>query len=257
MPQGQPGSTNSPISSIAYTPAVKAAQELRGSRRVYAKMEERGEQRPWEDTVTPELAEFIAQRDTLYLGTAAANGQPYVQHRGGPKGFLKVLDGHTLGMADFLGNAQYISIGNLTENNKASMFLMDYPNRHRIKIWGTAEFIEDDAELLQRVTDPGYTATPERVLRFHVKPWSPNCTLHITQRFTIEEMAPYIDKYQECVAELKAMNTSLRNQLIEAGLRPVVGDASMEPPDSSAALSSNDDDDAGCAPTELLTGRTV
>ena len=133
MPEDQPDSTNPLISSIAYTPAVKAAQEQRGSRRVYAKMEARGEERPWQDAVTPELAEFIAQQDTLYLGTANAHGQPYVQHRGGPKGFLKVLDDHTLGMADFPGNAQYISIGNLNDNDKAFIFLMDYPHRHRIK----------------------------------------------------------------------------------------------------------------------------
>ncbi len=160
MPQGQPGSTTRLISSIAYTPAVKAAQEKRGSRRAYAKMEQRGEQRPWQDAVTPELAEFIAQRDTLYLATASANGQPYAQHRGGPKGFLKALDEHTLAVAEFAGNAQYISLGNLSENNKAFMFLMDYPNRHRIKIWGTAEFVEGNPELLQKVVDPGYKAKP-------------------------------------------------------------------------------------------------
>ena len=193
MPHGQPGSTNSLISSIAYTPAVKAAQERLGSRRVYAKMEARGEERPWQDAITPELAEFVAQRDSLYLGTASADGQPYVQHRGGPKGFIKLLDDHTLAFADFPGNSQYISIGNLSENDKAFMFLMDYPNRHRIKLWGTAEFVEDDARLLRQVTDPGYSANPERVFCFHVKAWSPNCNLHIMQRFTIEEMTPLID----------------------------------------------------------------
>ncbi len=209
MTRDQPGSTTPLISSIAYTPAVKSAQEQRGSRGAYAKMEARGEERPWQDLVTPELAEFVAQRDSLYLCTASADGQPYVQHRGGPRGFIKVLDEHTLGLADFPGNAQYISIGNLSENHKAFMFLMDYPHRHRIKIWGTAEFIEGDAALLRHVTDAGYTATPERALRFHVTAWSPNCNLHITQRFTIEEMAPYIGKYQQCVEELEAINTSL------------------------------------------------
>jgi predicted pyridoxine 5'-phosphate oxidase superfamily flavin-nucleotide-binding protein len=254
MLPGRPGSAKRVISSIAYTPAVKAAQEQRGSRRAYAKMEERGEQRPWQDTVTAELAEFVAQRDSLYLGTANANGQPYVQHRGGPKGFLKVLDEHTLALADFGGNAQYISIGNLSENNKAFMFLMDYPNRHRIKIWGTAEFVEGDAELLQRVTDPGYAAEPERVLRFHVHAWSPNCNLHITQRFTVEEIAPYIEKYQRCVAELEAINASLRNQLREAGVRPAGGELATAVPALDSARSS---DDGGCAPRELLTQDTV
>ena len=254
MPQDQPSSTNPLISSIAYTPAVQAVQERLGSRRVYAKMEARGEERPWQDSVTPELAEFVAQRDSLYFGTASADGQPYVQHRGGPKGFIKVLDDHTLAFADFPGNSQYISIGNLSENDKAYVFLMDYPNRHRIKIWGTAEFVEDDPHLLRQVTDSGYSASPERVFRFHVKAWSPNCNLHITQRFTTEDMAPYIDKYRECVEELQAMNSALRNQLIEAGIQPVVGDASIEGPDVSATRPA---DDPGCAPMELLTGRTA
>ena len=131
MPQDQPGSTSSRISGIAYTPAVKAAQERLGSRRVYAKMEARGEERPWQDTITPALAKFVAQRDSLYLGTASADGQPYVEHRGGPKGFLKVVDDHALALAEFPGNAQYISIGNLSENSKAFMFLMDYPRVYR------------------------------------------------------------------------------------------------------------------------------
>ncbi len=250
MTQGQPGSAKPPISRIAYTPAVKAAQEQRGSRGTYAKMEARGEERPWQDTVTAELAEFVARRDSLYLGTVNAEGQPYVQHRGGPKGFIKVVDEQTLALADFAGNAQYISLGNLIENSKAFMFLMDYPNRHRIKIWGTAEFIENDPVLIARITDPGYTATPERVLVFHVTAWSPNCNLHIAQRFTREEMAPAIEKYQQCVAELEAINASLRNQLLEAGLQPVAGEVAADHPSLGSGASS---DDSGCAPRELLT----
>ncbi len=183
-------------------------------------MEERGEQRPWQATVTAELAEFVAQRDSLCLGTAIAEGQPYVQHRGGQKGFIKVVDEHTLALADFAGNAQYISLGNLSENSKAFMFLMDYPNRHRVKIWGTVEFIEGDPELTERVTDLGYTARPERVLLFHVTAWSPNCNLHITQRLTAEDITPHTEKYQQCIVELEAINASLRDQLIEAGLQP-------------------------------------
>lgn len=179
-----------PISAIAFTPAVKAAQERLGSRKAYAGMEERGQQGPWKDVVTSDLAEFIAQRDSLYLGTASAEGRPYVQHRGGPKGFIKVLDEHTLALAEFAGNSQYISMGNLIENNKAFIFLMDYPNRRRVKIWGTAEFIEDDPGLLEKVVDKGYDAWPERVLRFHVETWSPNCELHIRERYTKEEMEP-------------------------------------------------------------------
>jgi len=205
-----------PISEIAFTAKVKAAQEKRGSRTAYANMEERGDPGPWRDLVTPELAEFIAERDALYLGTAGADGQPYIQYRGGAKGFLKVLDEHTLALADFAGNAQYISLGNLSENNKAFLFLMDYPNRHRVKIWGTAELVEDDPELLQRVVDADYKARPERVLCFNVKAWSPNCPQHIKQRFTVDEMAPKIKKLQQCIADLEEANASLRKLLGEA-----------------------------------------
>lgn len=209
-----------PISDIAFTPAVKAAQEKRGSRRAYAKMEQQGRQGPWQDVITSELGEFIAERDSLYLGTASADGQPHVQHRGGPKGFIKVLDEHTLAFADFAGNAQYISLGNLSENNKAFIFLMDYPNRLRIKIWGTAEFVENDPELLVEVVDTSYEARPERVLVFHVKVWSPNCTQHIQQRFTDEELAPRIQKLEGRIAELEEINASLIKQLGQSNSEP-------------------------------------
>ena len=173
-----------PVSDIAFTPAVKRAQELHGSRSAYAKMEQRG---GWADRVTPALAEFIAQRDSFYLGTASADGQPYIQHRGGPKGFLKTLDERTLAFADYAGNAQYISVGNLSENNKAFLFLMDYPNRHRIKVWGTAEFVDGDDELLARLVDPKYQARPQRALVFHLEAWDVNCAQNITPRYTVEE----------------------------------------------------------------------
>ncbi|MGI9516068.1 MAG: pyridoxamine 5'-phosphate oxidase family protein, partial [Pirellulaceae bacterium] len=156
---------NPPISDIAFTPSVKTAQQLRGSRETYSRMEQRG---GWQNTITDELAEFIAQRDSFYMGTAAADGQPYIQHRGGPRGFLKVLDEHRLAFADFTGNSQYISVGNLDENNKAYIFLMDYPNRRRIKIWGTARVVEDDDALLDQLTDPEYRGKPERAFVFEV-----------------------------------------------------------------------------------------
>ena len=209
-----------PISDFAFTPAIKAAQEKRGSRRAYAKMEQQGRQGPWQDVITSELGEFIAERDSLYLGTASADGQPHVQHRGGPKGFIKVLDEHTLAFADFAGNAQYISLGNLSENNKAFIFLMDYPNRLRIKIWGTAEFVENDPELLVEVVDTSYEARPERILVFHVKVWSPNCTQHIQQRFTDEELAPRIQKLEGHIAELEEINASLIKQLGQSNSEP-------------------------------------
>lgn len=174
-----------PVSDIAFTPSVKAAQEQRGSRAGYAGMEQKG---GWSDEITPELALFIGERDSLYLGTASAGGQPYIQHRGGPKGFLKVIDNKTLAFAEFSGNRQYISVGNLDENDRACIFLMDYPNRRRIKIWGRAEFVEDDPELLERLVDPAYGATIERALVFHLEAWDVNCPQHITPRFTEEEI---------------------------------------------------------------------
>lgn len=175
-----------PVSDVAFTPAVKAAQERLGSRRAYANVDKRG---GWSDVISPELEAFIADRDSLYLGTASADGQPYIQHRGGPKGFVKVLDESTLAFADFSGNSQYISLGNLSENSKAYIFFMDYANRRRIKIWGTARFVDGDHTLVQHVTDPDYGAPVERVLVFHVLAWDRNCNLHITQRFSEDELA--------------------------------------------------------------------
>jgi len=173
-------------SDIAFTPAVKAAQEARGSRAGYEKAMTRHD---WADRVTPVLEAFLAERDSFYLGTASTDGQPYIQHRGGPKGFLKVLDEHRLAFADYRGNRQYISVGNLNENDKAFIFLMDYPNRQRIKIWGRAEYVEGDSEVLQQVTDPDYDAKLERAIVFHIEAWDSNCPQHITPRYTVEELA--------------------------------------------------------------------
>ncbi len=190
-----------PISDIAFTPSVKAVQSRLGSRDGYARMEERG---GWNNQVTPQLAEFLAQRDSFYLGTATADGQPYIQHRGGPRGFLKVLDDRTLAFADFSGNKQYISMGNLEENNKAALFLMDYPNRTRIKIWGRAEAIEGDAELMRSLTDPGYSAHVQRVFLFHIEAWDVNCRQHIVPRFTEKESSPRILELTHRIEELEA-----------------------------------------------------
>ena len=196
-----------PISDIAFTSAVKLAQQQRGSREAYAKMEQRG---GWQNKVTPDLAEFLAERDSFYLATANADGQPYIQHRGGPQGFLKVLDEQTLAFADFAGNAQYISIGNLDENDKVFIFLMDYPNRRRIKIWGTAKVVEGDEELLKRLVDSNYRGKPERALVFRVHAWDVNCPQHIKPRWTEEEIAPVIDELRTRVVELEAENARLR-----------------------------------------------
>lgn len=172
-------------SDIAFTPAVKRAQEARGSREGYERSTAR---RDWPATITEELAAFVRERDSLYLATASADGQPYVQHRGGPKGFLVVLDDRHLALADYRGNRQYITVGNLSENDKAFLFLMDYPNRRRIKIWGTATIVEDDPELIERVRDPEYDAHVERVIVFLVEAWDVNCPQHIRPRYTVEEI---------------------------------------------------------------------
>ncbi len=188
-------------SDIAFTSSVKTAQQQRGSRDAYSRVEQRG---GWQTKVNPELRQFIAERDSFYFGTATENGQPYIQHRGGPKGFLKVLDDNTLAFADFAGNAQYISVGNLDENDKAFIFLMDYSNRRRIKIWGTASYVEDDQPLLANIGDDEYTGRIERAIVFRVHAWDVNCPQHIKPRFTEDELAPMITEYQRRIGELEA-----------------------------------------------------
>ena len=196
---------NNPASDVAFTPAVKTIQERLGSRKNYARMEQG---HGWSTTITPDLAGFIAERDSFYLGTATADGQPYIQHRGGKTGFLKVIDEKTLAFADFIGNRQYVSMGNLSENNKAYIFLMDYPNRRRIKIWGTAEFVEDDTDLLQRLTDDDYKGKPERAFVFHLHAWDANCPQHITPRFTQKDLEP-------ALRELEHKNEALQKRVDE------------------------------------------
>src|SRR5947209_16875048 len=153
-------------SDVAFTPAVKALQQRKGSRQSYARMEKG---RGWRTTVTPDLVEFLADLDMFYLGTANAEGQPYIQYRGGPPGFLKAIDDRTLGFADFGGNAQYVTLGNLSENPKAFLFLMDYANSQRLKVWGTARVVEGDAALLDKLRDPGYPGQVERALLFTIE----------------------------------------------------------------------------------------
>ncbi len=194
-------------SDVAFTPAVKAWQERKGSRAGYRKMEEKG---GWRDSIDAGLAAYIAARDSFYLGTASADGQPYIQHRGGKKGFLKVLDQKTLAFADFRGNKQYISAGNLSENPKAYIFLMDYANRRRIKIWGTAEVVEDDPELLERLVDADYKAVPERAIVFKISAWDVNCPQHIPRKFDEEEIEDLVEPLRARIAELEAELTSLR-----------------------------------------------
>ncbi len=198
-----------PISDIAFTPSVKAIQERKGSRAQYARMDERG---GWQDTVTEDLTQFLAEQDSFYLGTASADGRPHFQHRGGPKGFLQALDDRTLAFADFVGNRQYISLGNLAENDQAFIFLMDYPSQTRIKIWGRAEVIEDDPELLTRLTDSQYKGRPERVIRFTVEAWDVNCRQHIQPRYSQEDVEGLLQPFRDRVAELEAENDRLKQQ---------------------------------------------
>lgn len=190
------------VSDVAFTPAVKAVQERLGSRQGYASMERRG---GWSDRLSPDAAAFIAARDSFYFSTASADGRPYIQHRGGPRGFLKVLDETTLAFADYSGNKQYISVGNLSENDQAFLFLMDYPNQRRVKIWGRAEIVEDDSELLDRLIDPSYGARPERAIVFRVEAWDVNCPQHIRRRFTEEELGSEIARLKQRIEELEAV----------------------------------------------------
>ena len=163
-------------SDVAFTDTVKAIQLRMGSRKAYARMEANG---GWETEVTPELAAFIAEQQSVFMATANADGQPYIQHRGGPPGFLRVLDAQTLAFADFRGNKQYISMGNLEDNPKVHLFLIDYADRRRVKIWGEAKVIEDDPELVARLFPEGYDARAERAFVIHVTAWDENCPQHI------------------------------------------------------------------------------
>ncbi len=188
-------------SDIAFTPAVKALQSAAGSRASYARMEKSG---GWSTEVTPDLAGFLAGLDMFYLGTANASGQPYIQYRGGPTGFLKVLDERTLAFADFGGNRQYISTGNLSENPRVFVFLMDYANSQRVKIWGTARVVTDDPKLLARLADASYDARPERAIVFTIEAWDVNCPQHIHPRVLESEVAPLLESLRARIQVLEA-----------------------------------------------------
>ncbi len=194
-------------SDVAFTPAVKAEQTRRGSRSAYRRMEEKG---GWKDRVTPDLTAFLAARDSFYFATASAEGQPYIQHRGGPKGFLQAVDDRTLGFADFGGNKQYITLGNLSENDRANIFLMDYANRQRVKLWGRARVVEDDPALLDRLADAAYGVRPERAILFAISAWDVNCPQHITPRYDETVIAQAVETLRRRIAELEAENARLR-----------------------------------------------
>jgi predicted pyridoxine 5'-phosphate oxidase superfamily flavin-nucleotide-binding protein len=193
-------------SSRVFTPATQKAQAERGSAKAYERRLAEG----FPDKVTPELAAFIAEQDTVFLATATADGAPYIQHRGGPKGFLKVVDERTLGFADYRGNRQYITLANLSENDRAYLFLLDPARKQRIKLWGRARVVENDPELIEKLFDAGYKAKPERAILFTIEAWDVNCSQHIVARFTEAELEEAFTKVQTKIAELEAENARLR-----------------------------------------------
>lgn len=198
-------------SSLVFTPAAQQAQAERGSAEAYARRVAEG----FPDKVTPELANFIAEQDTAFLGTASATGAPYIQHRGGPKGFIKVIDDKTLGFADYRGNRQYITLANLSENDRAYLFLLDPARRQRIKLWGRARVVEDDTALIERLFDKGYKAKPERAILFTIEAWDVNCSSHIVTRFTEADIGEALATIQTKIAELEAENVRLRAALAQ------------------------------------------
>ena len=193
-------------SDIVFTSAARRAQAERGSARGYERRVAAG----FPDQVTPDLAAFIGELDTAFLATVSAADAPYIQHRGGPKGFIKVLDDKTLGFADYAGNKQYITISNLADNDRAYLFLLDFARRRRIKVWGRARVVEDDPALLARLVDPGYRARPERAILFTVEAWDVNCSQHITARFTEDEVAEATGPLLQRIAALEAENAELQ-----------------------------------------------
>ncbi len=188
-------------SDIAFTPTIKAIQSRKGSRPNYARMEERGS---WQTAITDDLAVFIAAQTSVFLATVNADGQPYIQHRGGPPGFLHVLDAQTIGFADFSGNRQYITQGNLSERPKAHLFLIDYAQRRRVKIWGEARIVEGDDALTAHLIPPDYQARTEHALLFSVKAWDANCPQHIPQRLEAADVANALAARDQRIAELEA-----------------------------------------------------
>jgi uncharacterized protein len=204
-----------PASDVAFSPAVKAVQAQRGSRAGYARMEEKG---GWRTIITPELADFLAATRSFYLATASAEGQPYIQHRGGPAGLLQVLDEKTLGFADYAGNRQYITSGNLGENARAMIFVMDYAARRRLKLWGKARILTEDAALLARLWPQGYAARPEQAILFELAAWDSNCPQHIPRLFAAEDVAETIRAMQARIRELEAEVARLSGQARSAPL---------------------------------------
>ena len=195
-------------SDIAFTPTVKAVQARKGSRGAYARMEQGGS---WKTLVTPDLKAFIEAQTSVFLATVNADGQPYIQHRGGPAGFLRVLDSKTLGFVDYAGNRQFISTGNLSENPKAHLFLIDYAHQRRVKIWGRARVVEGDAELTAKLMPPDYKARAEQVMLFEIEAWDANCPQHIPQRFEAADVHAALAERDQRIRVLELELEALRD----------------------------------------------
>ncbi len=201
-------STAAPISSdVAFSPAVKRVQTERGSRAAYSRIEKSG---GFESEVNDDLRAFLEHIDTAYLATASADGQPYIQHRGGPKGFIRALDEKTLGFVDFAGNRQYVSTGNLSENDRICLFLMDYAHRRRAKVWGTARVVPATADLLAKLAPEKYRARPEQIMLITVSAWDVNCPQHIPQKLDSADVARAVDGLKARIAELEDENRALK-----------------------------------------------
>jgi uncharacterized protein len=205
-------------SDVAFTPAVKAIQTRKGSRDAYAHVEQNG---GWRTEIDENLAAFLAETNSLFFATASADGQPYIQHRGGPKGFLRVLDKNTLAFADYSGNRQYITLGNLSENPKANIFVMDYAHRRRVKIWGEARVVDDDPALLESLMPKGYKARPEQVIIFEIAAWDTNCRRQIPQKFDAADVAAALAARDARIAALEAELITLKSEASSSGGRAI------------------------------------
>ena len=200
-------------SDVAFTPAVKAIQARKGSRDGYARVEENG---GWRTEIDEKLAGFLGETNSFYLATASGTGHPYIQHRGGPKGFVKIIDKNTIAFADYSGNRQYITQGNLSENPQAHIFVMDYAHRRRVKIWGEARVVDDDPALTQALMPKGYKARPEQVILFRISAWDTNCPQHIPQKFDATDVANALATRDARIAELEAELAALKGEPIPA-----------------------------------------
>ncbi|HKV14477.1 MAG TPA: pyridoxamine 5'-phosphate oxidase family protein [Reyranella sp.] len=193
---------------VLFSPAVKAEQTRLGSRAQF-------EGRSWQTEITPDLRQFLDAIDTFFFATASADGRPYIQHKGGPPGFLKPIGPRTLAFADFAGNRQYITLGHLRENDRVHIFIPHFATRQRLKLWGRARIVEGDLALMERLVDPAYKARPQRAIVFTLEAWDVNCHQHILPRYSEAEITPAVNKLVARIQELEAEVARLK----DGGLR--------------------------------------